>query len=339
MKLASQKARRDGRLLVVSRDLRRAVYAAGIAETLQEALDDCSAIFPKLHELALQLESGAVESVTFDPTLCAAPLPRAFQWIDGSAYVNHVELMRKSRDEQLPQSFWTEPLLYQGGSDDFLGACDPIPFGGQNWGADFEAEIAVITDDVPMGVTTDAAIEHVKLYLIANDVSLRRLIPSELATGFGFFLGKPATAFSPVAVTPDELADCMSDGRLDLEMTVRLNGEEFGRAKANVDQVFTFADLIARAASTRNLGAGTIVGGGTISNKLDGGPGLPIRDGGAGYSCIAEQRAVETILHDRPTTGWLDTGDHIEIEMVSASGESLFGTIAQTVTNHPSSAQ
>lgn len=334
MKLASVKSGRDGRLLVVSRDLSAAADATAIVPTMQAALDDWEKTEPALRELFDDLEAGSGKFVAFEAESCAAPLPRAFQWIDGSAYVNHVELMRKSRNEPLPASFWTDPLLYQGGSDRLSGPCEPIPFGGTDWGVDFEAEVAVVTDDVPMGVSAADASEHIKLYLLANDVSLRRLIPAELATGFGFFSGKPATAFSPVAVTPNELAAFTVDDRLDLPMRVDVNGEAFGRARTGIDQVFTFAELISRAARTRTLGAGTIVGGGTISNKLDGGPGLPIRDGGVGYSCIAEQRAVESIVHGSPRTSWLKTGDRVSIEMLTPNGESIFGRIEQTVVEH-----
>lgn len=334
MKLASLRAGRDGRLVVVSRDLGRAIDATAIADTLQAALDEHASVFPKLHELAIRLEQSEVESFAFDPAQCAAPLPRAYQWIDGSAYVNHVELMRKSRDEPLPPSFWTVPLLYQGGSDAMQGPQDPIPFGGKDWGTDFEAEVAIATDDVPMGISPAAAAEHIVLYMLANDVSLRRLIPSELATGFGFFAGKPATAFAPVAVTPDELEAQRTDGKLGLAVSVRVNGREFGCARADVDQVFTFADLISHASRTRALGAGTIVGGGTVSNKLAGGPGLPVANGGVGYSCIAEQRAVETILHGMAHTPWLESGDRVEIEVLLRSGESVFGRIDQTVIDY-----
>jgi fumarylacetoacetate (FAA) hydrolase len=332
MKLATYKRGRDGRLLVVDSACRRATEAGEIAPTMQAALDAWQDVAPQLGALYERLNESRVPSFDFDPGRCSAPLPRAYQWIDGSAYVNHVELMRRSRNKPLPDSFWSEPLIYQGGSDGFSGPRDPIPFGGTDWGVDFEAEMAIVTDDVPMGVTPAEARSHIKLYLIANDVSLRRLIPGELAMGFGFFSGKPATAFSPVAVTPDEIATWTVDGELDLPIHVQVNGAPFGMARTGVDRVFTFPDLISRAARTRALGAGTIIGGGTVSNKLDGGPGQPISDGGCGYSCIAEQRAVETIVLGRPQTSWLQTGDRVTIEMLTPGGETIFGKIEQRVT-------
>jgi fumarylacetoacetate (FAA) hydrolase len=331
MKLASLREGRDGRLVVVSRNLERAADASAIAPTLQAALDDWESKAPQLEALAGRLEGSSREGFPFLPSACAAPLPRAYQWVDGSAYVNHVELMRANRSEPLPDAFWRDPLLYQGGSDSFLGPQDPIPFGSRNWGLDFEAEVVVITDDVPMGLSADRADAHIKLWSLANDVSLRKLIPAELATGFGFFLGKPSTAFAPVATTTDELNPFLVDGKLALEMLVRRNGEIFGRARADVDQVFRFRDLIARAATTRALTAGTVVGGGTVSNRHEGGSGRRCIDGGAGYSCIAEQRAVERMATGAVETPWLRTGDRIEIEMLDAEGHSIFGRIAQQV--------
>lgn len=332
MKLATLKHGRDGRLVVVDRALSRAADAAPIAATLQAALDDWRCTEPLLRELAAKLEAGSAESFPFDEAACAAPLPRAYQWIDGSAYVNHVELLRQSRGEPLPASFWREPLIYQGGSDDLCAPHDPILVRDVRAGVDFEAELAVVTDDVPMGTTPARAAGHIVLVMLANDVSLRRLIPTELAKGFGFFVGKPATAFSPVAVTPDEVARYAAGDAIALPLRVSVNGERFGRARPDVDRAFSFADLIAHAAQTRRLRAGTILGGGTVSNRHEGGPGLPIREGGAGYSCIAEQRAVERIRYGEPRTPFLALGDRVRIEMLAPDGSSIFGGIDQKVT-------
>jgi fumarylacetoacetate (FAA) hydrolase len=331
VKLASLKSGRDGRLILVNRELTRAVHASAIAPTLQAALDRWRATEPLLRELAAELEAGRLTSMPFDERLCAAPLPRAYQWIDGSAYVNHVELLRRSRGEPLPDSFWQEPLLYQGGSDELCPPRDPIRVHTDECGVDFEAEVAIVTDDVPSGTTAAQAPAHIKLFMLANDVSLRRLIPAELAKGFGFFVGKPATAFSPVAVTPDELGAALDGDAIGLPLRVDVNDAPFGRARPDRDRVFTFAQLIEFAAQTRSLGAGTILGGGTVSNKLEGGPGLPIGEGGAGYSCIAEQRAVEAIRHGEPRTAFLRYGDRVRIEMLTAEQSSIFGRIEQTV--------
>jgi fumarylacetoacetate (FAA) hydrolase len=331
VKLASLKSGRDGRLVVVDHALGRAAYANEIAPTLQAALDRWSETEPELRALAAELEAGRVTAVPFIEADCAAPLPRAYQWIDGSAYVNHVELLRQSHGATLPASFWTEPLLYQGGSDDLCAPHDPIRFLADDTGIDFEAEVAVVTDDVPMGTGAVEAAGHIKLYVLANDVSLRRLIPPELAKGFGFFVGKPATSFAPVAVTPDELRSSLRGDAIALPLRVDVNGAPFGRARPEIDRVFSFADLIAFATQTRNLGAGTIVGGGTVSNKLDGGPGLPIAEGGVGYSCIAEQRAVEKIRHGAARTEFLRFGDRVSIEMIDLDGTSVFGRIDQVV--------
>jgi fumarylacetoacetate (FAA) hydrolase len=331
VKLASLKSGRDGRLVVVDRALERAADAHEIAPTLQAALDRWHEAEPKLRALARDLEVGRAAGRRFIESDCAAPLPRAYQWIDGSAYVNHVELLRRSRGATLPDSFWTEPLLYKGGSDDICGPHDPIRVRSDESGVDFEAEVAVVTDDVPMGTRTGEAKAHIKLYVLANDVSLRRLIPPELAKGFGFFVGKPATSFAPVAVTPDELEPCLRGDALALPLRVDVNGAPFGRARPDVDRVFSFADLITFATQTRNLGAGTIVGGGTVSNKLDGGPGLPITEGGVGYSCIAEQRAVEKIRYGVAHTQFLRYGDRVQIEMLGPDGRSIFGRIEQVV--------
>jgi fumarylacetoacetate (FAA) hydrolase len=331
VKLASLKSGRDGRLIVVDRALERAVDATAIAPTMQAALDRWGEAEPKLRELAADLKAGRLHSFPFAEGDCAAPLPRAYQWIDGSAYVNHVELLRRSRGATLPDTFWKEPLLYQGGSDDLCAPHDPIYVASDDAGVDFEAEIAVITDDVPIGTRTAEAGGHIKLYTLANDVSLRRLIPAELAKGFGFFVGKPATSFAPVAVTPDELHASLRGDAIALPLCVDVNGAPFGRARPDLDRAFSFADLIAFATQTRNLGAGSIVGGGTVSNRLEGGPGLPIAEGGVGYSCIAEQRAVEKIRHGAARTEFLRYGDRVRIEMLGADGLSVFGRIEQVV--------
>ena len=332
MKLASLKAGRDGRLVVVSRDLKRCAAAAGIAPTLQAALDDWSQAEARLRLLADQLESGEVQGQAFDEAACASPLPRAYQWADGSAYLNHVELVRKARGAPVPASFYSDPLIYQGGSDSFLGPRDPIPLSDEAWGCDFEGEVAAITDDVTMGVSAAAAAGHIKLLCLCNDVSLRNLIPAELEKGFGFFQSKPPSAFSPVAVTPDELGDAWRDARIHLPLDIDLNGAPFGRAEAGEDATFSLADLIAHAAKTRALSAGTIVGSGTVSNKgADGDPGLPVDQGGRGYSCIAELRMVETIMHGQPASPFLRCGDKVSIEVRDAGGNSIFGRIEQVV--------
>lgn len=333
MKLASLKSGRDGRLHVVSDDLARAAPAKA-APTLQAALDDWATLAPKLREEAAAVNAGG--GASFDEATCASPLPRAYQWADGSAYVNHVELVRKARGAAMPDSFWTDPLIYQGGSDSFLGPRDPIPVERtEGWGVDFEAEVAVIVTDTPMGVSPEKAREHVALVMLVNDISLRGLIPGELGKGFGFFQSKPSSAFSPVAVTPDALGPAWADGALKLPMRVRLNGRDFGRADAGRDMTFDFGRLIAHAARTRPLCAGSIIGSGTISNKgEDGGPGAPVADGGDGYSCIAEIRMIETIRDGKPTTPFMDFGDRVEIEMTDDAGRSLFGRIDQTVTRY-----
>ena len=336
MKLASLKAGgRDGTLVVVSRDLTRAVAVPEIAETLQSALDRWSETEPALRIIAERLEGGhAEDAFAFDPTQCAAPLPRAYQWCDGSAYVNHVELVRKARGAEMPTSFWTDPLMYQGGSDSFIGPCDPIEAISEDHGIDLEAEVAVVTDDVPMAVTPEDAGRHIKLLMLVNDVSLRSLIPAELAKGFGFFHSKPASSFSPVAVTPDELGGAWRGNTVHLPLLSWINGKAFGHPDAGTDMTFDFARLIAHAATTRHLGAGTVVGSGTVSNKLDGGPGKPIDQGGVGYSCLAEVRTVETILDGKPTTPFLRFGDRVRIEMKDAQGQSIFGAIDQPVVQY-----
>jgi len=333
MKLATLKGgARDGRLVVVSRDLTQATDAGAIAPTLQRALDDWLRLAPKLATLATQLEVGAVPAERFHEHDALAPLPRAFQWLDGSAYVNHVELVRKARGAAMPESFWTDPLMYQGGSDAFLGARAPIRMADEAFGVDFEAEIAVIVDDVPMGAGPAAAAGAIALVMLVNDVSLRELVPAELAKGFGFLQSKPSSAFSPVAVTPDELGPAWDGGRLHRPLLVSLNGKPFGRADAGRDMIFDFPALIAHAARTRPLTAGTIIGSGTVSNKgADGGPGRPIGAGGLGYSCLAEMRMVETILEGAAKTPYLRFGDSVRIEMKDADGLSIFGAIEQEV--------
>ena len=332
MKLASLKAGRDGQLLVVSNDLDRGVAAYGIAQSLQEALDDWSNMAPRIAEVAENLATGkAPGAFDLDPDDLASPLPRAYQWADGSAYVNHVELVRRARGVEMPASFWSDPLMYQGGSDSFLGPYDPITAVSEEWGIDFEAEVAVIVDDVPMGVSVEDAGQHIQLLMLVNDVSLRGLIPDELGKGFGFFHGKPSTAFSPVAVTPDELGDAWDGCRLHLPIYCDLNGEPFGRANAGVDMTFDFPTLIAHAAKTRSLCAGTIIGSGTVSNKQDDGHGSALADGGVGYSCLAELRMLETIQEGAPKTPFMSFGDHIHIEMPDKDGNTIFGAIDQEV--------
>ena len=332
MKLATLKDGRDGRLVVVSRDLARCASAENVAPTLQAALDSWTTARPELESIAAELESGGGDG--FDETTCASPLPRAYQWADGSAYVNHVELVRKARGAEMPDSFWTEPLMYQGGSDSFLGPRDNIPVAELAWGIDFEAEVTVITDDVPMGVTAADAVAHIQLIMLVNDVSLRGLIPGELAKGFGFFQSKPSSAFSPVAITPDELGDSWKNAKVHLPLLSFLNEQAFGRPEAGTDMTFDFGQLVAHAAKSRPLCAGTIVGSGTVSNKLDGGPGKPIADGGAGYSCIAEIRTIETINDGKPTTPFMQFGDRIRIEMRDQNDASIFGTIDQIVEQY-----
>jgi fumarylacetoacetate (FAA) hydrolase len=335
MKLASLKQGRDGRLVVVSKDLTRATDAFFVVPTLQAALDDWSRLAPRLEALAEQLEHGSVPSFRFHEHDCASPLPRAYQWADGSAYVNHVELVRKARGAPMPETFWTDPLMYQGGSDSFLGPRDPIPATDEAQGIDFEAEVAVIVDDVPMGASREEAAAAIRLFVLVNDVSLRNLIPGELAKGFGFFQSKPSSALSPVAVTPDELGEAWSEGKLHLPLLSTLNGKLFGRPDAAVDMTFDFATLIAHAAKTRPLGAGAIIGSGTVSNKdRDGGPGKPIPEGGVGYSCIAEQRTVETIVSGEACTPFMGFGDTVRIEMKDKGGKSIFGAIEQEVVRY-----
>jgi fumarylacetoacetate (FAA) hydrolase len=331
MKLASLKGGRDGRLVVVSNDLAWYSPADRIAFTLQDALDDWDVCEPELRGLAESLEHGSVPKARFHEHEAASPLPRAYQWADGSAYVNHVALVRQARAADMPDSFWTNPLMYQGGSDSFLGPRDPIPLADEAWGCDMEGEIAVVTGDVPLGATREQALAAIRLVMLCNDVSLRNLIPGEMAKGFGFFQSKPASAFSPVAVTPDALAG-WKDGRLHGKLEVELNGAPLGEADAGVDMTFDFGTLVAHAARTRALAAGTIIGSGTVSNRgADGGPGKPIADGGVGYSCLAEVRTVETLLSGAPKTPFLKAGDTVRIAMVDARRHSIFGAIEQEV--------
>ena len=332
MKLASLKAGRDGRLVVVSTDLAWYADAAHIAPTFQAALDNWDRAAPHLRNLATDLEHGAIPRERFHEHDAASPLPRAYQWADGSAYVNHVALVRQARGAEMPDSFWHDPLIYQGGSDAFLGPRDAIPLKDEAWGCDFEAEVVVVTGDVPMGASRDEALAAVRLVGLTNDVSLRNLIPGELAKGFGFFQSKPASAFSPVFVTPDALGDWWRDGKLHRRLCVDLNGAPFGRADAGVDMTFDFGTLIAHAARTRALGAGSIIGSGTVSNRdADGGPGRPIADGGVGYSCLAEIRTVEAICEGAPKTPFLKAGDTVRIWAEDDRHHPLFGVIEQTV--------
>ncbi|MFC7435143.1 fumarylacetoacetate hydrolase family protein [Hydrogenophaga bisanensis] len=331
MKLATYKdGSRDGQLVVVSRDLSTAHYATGIAQTLQQVLDDWNFLAPQLQDLSVTLNHGkARHAFAFDPAMCMAPLPRAYQWADGSAYLNHVELVRAARQSEVPQSFYTDPLMYQGGSDDFIGPCDPVVVASEDFGIDFEAEIAVVTGDVPMGSSPEQALDGVRLLMLANDVSLRNLIPAELAKGFGFFQSKPATAFSPVAVTPDELGDAWQGGRVHLTLQSTWNGRKVGMCDAGPEMTFHFGQLIAHICKTRNVRAGSIVGSGTVSNQaveVNGRKEWP-----KGYSCIAEKRAIETILDGKPSTGFMKYGDTIRIEMKGRDGQSVFGAIDQEI--------
>lgn len=323
MKLATYKdGSRDGLLVVVSRDLSTAHYATGIASKLQQVLDDWNFISPQLQDLYETLNSGkARHAFPFEPVQCMAPLPRAYQWADGSAFINHVELVRKARNSEVPETFYTDPLMYQGGSDDFIGPRDDVVVASEAFGIDFEAEIAVITADVGMGTSPQQAIDGVRLVMLANDVSLRNLIPAELAKGFGFFQSKPATAFSPVAVTIDELGDAWHGGRLHMTLQSTWNGRKVGMCEAGPEMTFHFGQLIAHICKTRNVRAGSVVGSGTVSNK----------DWAHGYSCIAEKRAIETIEGGAPVTEFMKFGDTIRIEAKAKDGQSVFGAIEQKI--------
>ncbi|MCS0581703.1 fumarylacetoacetate hydrolase family protein [Massilia pinisoli] len=336
MKLATLKTGgRDGTLVVVSRDLVTCQAVPKIARTLQQALDDWDHVAPRLAQVYDQLNAAkATAAESFIEEECASPLPRAYQWADGSAYINHVELVRKARGAQVPPSFYTDPLMYQGGSDSFVGPCDPIAVLSEEWGVDLEAEVAVVTGDVPMGATVEQAAQAIRLVMLVNDVSLRNLIPKELEKGFGFFQSKPASAFSPVAVTPDELGDAWRDSKLHLPLLVTLNDQPFGRPNAGDDMTFSFAQLIAHAAKTRELCAGSIIGSGTVSNKQGSLHGSSIVNGGVGYCCLAEVRMYETIEQGAPATPFLRFGDTVRIEMLDADGASLFGAIDQEVAHY-----
>jgi fumarylacetoacetate (FAA) hydrolase len=313
----------------------RAADARMVAPTLQAALDDWQAAAPRLQEIADALEAGRGAHMPFDPKACSAPLPRAYQWADGSAYVNHVALVRQARGVEMPASFWTDPLIYQGGSDTFIGPRDPVPLADESWGIDLEAEVVVVLGDVPMGATRDEAKAAIRLIMLVNDVSLRNVTPGELAKGFGFFNSKPSCAFTPVAVTPDELGHAWDGTKVDLPLLSFVNGAPFGRPVCSVDMTFDFPALIMHAAKSRALSAGTLLGSGTVSNRdADGGPGLPIAEGGIGYSCIAEQRTVETIRFGAPKTPFLKFGDRMRIEMNDRDGKSIFGAIDQEVVRY-----
>ena len=335
MKLASLKDGRDGRLVVVSRDLTRFVPAEPFAHTMQQAFDNWATVAPQLGEIAAMLDNGSNSGERFRERTVASPLPRAYQWVDGSAYLNHVELVRRARGAEMPATFFSDPLMYQGGSDVLLGARDPVLLADEAWGIDCEAEVAVIVDDVPMGVDAKSALAHVQLVMLVNDISLRNVTGPELAKGFGFIHSKPPTAFSPVAVTPDELGTAWLDGKVHLPLLTAINGKPFGQPNAGQDMTFDFGQLIAHAAKTRPLSAGTIVGSGTVSNKgPDGGPGRPVPLGGLGYSCLAEIRTVETILEGQPKTPWLKFGDTVRVEMKDAAGHSIFGAIEQQIQKY-----
>jgi fumarylacetoacetate (FAA) hydrolase len=329
MKLASLNAGRDGALLVVSHDLARCAPAGQVAPTLQAALESWAEAESRLRTLSEDLEAGRVEGQPFDEAACAAPLPRAYQWLDGSAYVTHVELVRKARGAELPARFWSDPLMYQGASDAFVGPCEPIEAASEDWGVDLEAEVAVITDRVPMGTPAARAGGRIRLVLLVNDVTARALIPDELAKGFGFVHGKPASAFSPVAVTPDELGAAWRDHKVHLPLRSFVNDEPLGRPDAGVDMTFDFAQLIAHAAATRHLSAGTIIGSGTVANDA-------ARDERSeiGSSCLAERRMLETLWHGAPRTPWLKFGDRVRIEMLDGHGRSIFGAIEQAVVRY-----
>jgi fumarylacetoacetate (FAA) hydrolase len=335
MKLASLKSGRDGRLVVVSRDLSRCADASAVASTLQAALDNWDAVVPRLTEISDSLEANRIAHLPFDPAKAASPLPRAYQWLDGSAYVNHVALVRQARGVEVPPSFWTDPLMYQGISDIVMAPRDPIPLADEAYGADIEAEVVVVLGDLPMGATREQAAKAIRLIMLVNDVTLRNITGPELAKGFGFLQSKPPSAFTPVAVTPDELGKAWDGAKVDLPLLSFINGQPFGKPMCSVDMTFDFPTLIAHAAKTRPLGAGTILGAGTVSNRdANGGPGKPISEGGLGYSCIAEIRTVETIQNGKPSTPFLKFGDKVRIEMDDKEGRSIFGAIEQEVVRY-----
>ncbi|MEW6993081.1 fumarylacetoacetate hydrolase family protein [Colwelliaceae bacterium MEBiC 14330] len=326
MKLATLKNNtRDGQLVVVNRALDKAVVVADIASTLQAAIDNWNDVSPKLAAVYQALNNNELENtIAFEQSACESPLPRAYQWADGSAYVNHVELVRKARNAEMPETFWTDPLMYQGGSDAFIGPRDDIAVASEDFGIDFESEVAVITDDVPMGASPEKAAEHIKLLMLVNDVSLRNLIPAELAKGFGFFAAKPSSAFSPVAVTPDELGDAWDGKKLHLPLTTHLNNELFGQPNCGIDMTFDFPTIVAHAAKTRPLSAGCVIGSGTISNY----------DRSAGSSCLAETRMLEIIADGQASTPFMSFGDTVRIEMFDNDGASIFGAIDQEVVEY-----
>jgi fumarylacetoacetate (FAA) hydrolase len=325
MKLASLKSGRDGKLVVVSRDLQRALAADSVAPTLQAAMDDWASCEPQLLALFDALQAGPVEGeFPFEPAQAAAPLPRCYHWADGSAYVTHVELVRKARGAELPESFWTDPLMYMGASDAFIGPQDDVLAENEDWGIDFEAEVAVFTDDVPAGTNSQGARQHIKLVSLVNDVSLRNLIPAELGKQFGFYQSKPQTAFTPVAVTPDELGDAWDGSKLHLPLVSTLNGTRIGSPNAGIDMTFDFGELIQHAAKSRALMAGTVIGSGTVANQ-----GSP-----DGSSCLAELRCLETIASGQPSTPFMSFGDRIEIEMLDSDGASIFGKIDQRIKQY-----
>jgi len=336
MKLATLKNdQRDGQLVVVSRDLSRCVEVSDVSQTMQYVLDNWKAVEPQLQEIYQALNDGNVANEKrFQAEHCESPLPRAYQWADGSAYVNHVELVRKARGAEMPPSFWTDPLMYQGGSDSFIGPCDDIQMASEEWGIDFEGEVAVVTGDVPMGASEEQSKQSIRLLMLVNDVSLRGLIPNELGKGFGFFQSKPSSAFSPVAITPDELGDAWDGGKVNLPLLSIYNGKPFGCPNSGVDMTFEFPKLVSHAAKTRPLSAGSIIGSGTVSNKQGTEYGTSIAEGGVGYSCIAEVRMIETIRDGKPTTQFMKYGDTIKMEMLDKQGHSLFGAINQKVVKY-----
>jgi fumarylacetoacetate (FAA) hydrolase len=336
MKLATYNdGTRDGQLVLVSRDLKRAVKVPEIASTMQYALDNWDTVSQPLQEAYLALNNGKItDDFAFHQAECESPLPRAYQWADGSAYVNHVELVRKARNAEMPESFWEDPLMYQGGSDSFLAPRENIEMPSDEWGIDFEGEIAIVTGDVPMATKSEDAADYIRLIMLVNDVSLRGLIPGELAKGFGFFQSKPSSAFSPVAVTPDELGDHWQDNKLHLPLRSTYNGELFGEPNAGQDMTFDFSRLVEHAAKSRPLAAGTIIGSGTVSNKQGTDHGSAINEGGVGYSCIAEVRMIETIRDGKPVTNFMKFGDTIHMEMLDENGQSIFGSIEQKVVQY-----
>ena len=313
---------RDGCPVLVDRGLRYMIPVNNVINNWQLAIENWSVVSPKLEKIYEKLDKGLAEGASpYDRSKLSAPFPRAYQWLDGSAYVTHVELLRKARGVELPANFWLDPLMYQGGSDHFLGPCEPIKIKDIDWGVDFEGELAVVVDDVPLGISENKAAQHIKLIMLVNDISLRNLIPDELNKGFGFVHGKPPSAFGPLAITPDTIGQSWKDGKVHLPLLIKLNGKKVGFANAGVDMTFSFPELVAHAAKTRRLRAGTIIGSGTISNS----------DQQHGYSCIAEIRMIEIINEGAPHTPFLQYGDKITMEMLASDGQSIFGSLEQTV--------